>query len=90
MAGADIAVELGRQALLVAFLIAAPMLLTGLVVGITVSILQAATQVQEQTLSFIPKILGMMAALFIFLPWMLSTVTSFAQEVIAGIPMLLR
>jgi len=86
----DIAVELGRQALMVAFLLAAPMLVTGLIVGITVSILQAATQVQEQTLSFIPKILGMMAALFIFLPWMLTTVTGFTQQLLQGLPGLLR
>lgn len=90
MGNIDTAVELGRQALIVAFLLAAPMLLTGLVVGLTVSILQAATQVQEQTLSFIPKILGMMAALFVFLPWMLTTVTSFAQRLLQGLPALLR
>ena len=90
MANADIAVELGRQALMIAFVVAAPMLLTGLIVGVTVSILQAATQVQELTLSFIPKILAMMAALFIFLPWMLTTVTSFAQQLIEGIPGFLR
>ena len=90
MGNIDIAVELGRQALMVAFLLAAPMLVTGLVVGITVSILQAATQVQEQTLSFIPKILAMMAALFIFLPWMLTTVTEFTQQLLQGLPGLLR
>ncbi|HUW58477.1 MAG TPA: flagellar biosynthesis protein FliQ [Planctomycetota bacterium] len=90
MGNIDIAVELGRQALMVAFLLAAPMLVTGLIVGITVSILQAATQVQEQTLSFIPKILGMMAALFIFLPWMLTTVTGFTQQLLQGLPGLLR
>ena len=90
MANADIAVELGRQALMIAFVVAAPMLVTGLIVGVTVSILQAATQVQELTLSFIPKILAMMAALFIFLPWMLTTVTSFAQQLIEGIPGFLR
>ena len=90
MGNVDIAVELGRQALMIAFLLAAPMLITGLLVGLTVSILQAATQVQEQTLSFIPKILGMMAALFIFLPWMLTTVTTFAQRLFLGIPGLLR
>ena len=90
MGNIDTAVELGRQALMVAFLLAAPMLLTGLVVGLTISILQAATQVQEQTLSFIPKILGMMAALFVFLPWMLTTVTSFAQRLLQGLPALLR
>ena len=90
MNNVDVAVELGRQALMVAFLVAAPMLVTGLVVGVVISILQAATQVQEQTLSFIPKILCMMAALFIFLPWMLTTVSGFAQELIESIPNLIR
>ncbi len=90
MNNVDVAVELGRQALMVAFLVAAPMLITGLVVGVIVSILQAATQVQELTLSFIPKILAMMAALFIFLPWMLATMSSFTQQLIESIPTLIR
>ena len=70
--------------------LSAPVLLSALVVGLIVSILQAATQVQEQTLSFIPKILCMMAALFIFLPWMLSTVSGFAQRLFESIPNLIR
>jgi len=75
---------------MVAFLIAAPVLITGLVVGIVVSILQAATQVQEQTLSFVPKILAMTLALFIFLPWMLRTLVEFTQRLIQSIPGLIR
>ena len=90
MGEVDLAIELGRQALMIAFMLAAPMLLTGLIVGLTISILQAATQVQEQTLSFIPKILGMMAALFVFLPWMLTTLRGFAQQLIEGIPGFIR
>ena len=90
MSEVDLAVELGRQALMIAFMVAAPMLLTGLLVGLTVSILQAATQVQEQTLSFIPKILGMMAALFIFLPWMLTTVRGFAVQLLEGMAGFIR
>ena len=86
----DTAVELGRQALTIAFMIAAPVLLTGLVVGLAVSLLQAATQVQEQTLSFIPKILGMMAALFVCLPWMMTTVSGFARQLIDGMPEFIR
>lgn len=90
MGSVDLAVELGRQALWVAFIVAAPVLLTGLVVGVVVSILQAATQVQEQTLTFIPKILAMLAALFIFLPWMLTTVSDFARQLFETIPGFLR
>ena len=90
MNNVDVAVELGRQALMLTFIVAAPVLFTGLVVGLVVSILQAATQVQEQTLSFIPKILGMMAAVFVFLPWMLTTVSSFTRQLIEGMPGFLR
>ena len=90
MGEVDVAIELGRQALMIAFMLAAPMLLTGLVVGLTISILQAATQIQEQTLSFIPKILAMMAALFVFLPWMLTTIRGFAQQLLEGMPGLIR
>ncbi len=90
MNNVDVAVELGRQALMIAFLVSAPMLVTGLIVGVVISVLQAATQVQEQTLSFIPKILCMMAALFIFLPWMLATLSGFASQLIESIPSLIR
>ena len=90
MGDVDLAIELGRQALMIAFMVAAPMLATGLAIGLTVSILQAATQIQEQTLSFIPKIVGMMAALFIFLPWMLTTIRGFAQQLIEGMPGFIR
>ena len=86
----DLAVELGRQGLMIAFMIAAPVLVTGLVVGIIISILQAATQVQEQTLSFVPKILAMTLALFIFLPWMLRTLVDFTRALIQSMPGLIR
>lgn len=65
----DQANELIRQALLMALLVAAPMLLIGLVVGIVVSLFQAVTQIQEQTLSFIPKIAAMVAASILLMPW---------------------
>ena len=90
MSSIEAAVEIGRQALVVAFLISAPMLIVGLLVGVVVSILQAATQIQEQTLSFIPKILAMMAALFVFLPWMIATVIDFTRQLILSMPSLLR
>ena len=86
----DIAVELGRQGLLTTFLVAAPVLITALVVGIIISILQAATQVQEQTLSFVPKILAMTLALFIFMPWMLRMLVEFTRTLILNMPGLIR
>jgi len=64
------ATELVRHTLLLALIVSAPMLLIGLGVGIIVSLLQAVTQIQEQTLSFIPKIVAMVSAAIILMPWM--------------------
>ncbi len=65
----DHATELVRQSLLLALIVSAPMLLIGLVVGILVSLLQAVTQIQEQTLAFIPKIVSMIVAAILLMPW---------------------
>ena len=65
----DDATELIRQTLILAMIVSAPMLLIGLGVGIVVSLLQAVTQIQEQTLSFVPKIAAMVAAAIILMPW---------------------
>ena len=65
----DSATELIRQTLILALLVSAPMLLIGLVVGILVSIVQAVTQIQEQTLTFVPKIAAMVAAAILLMPW---------------------
>ena len=77
----DLASELIRRALLLVLLLSAPMLLAGLAVGVAVSLLQAVTQVQEQTLSFIPKIVVMFVAAVITLPWMAGHLLEFAQDV---------
>ena len=66
--------------------VAMPMLLAGLIVGLAVSVFQAATQIQEQTLSFIPKILALVAVIAIAGPWMLSSVTDWTTELWSGIP----
>jgi flagellar biosynthetic protein FliQ len=63
------ATELIRHSLIIALIISAPMLIIGLVVGVIVSLLQALTQIQEQTLSFVPKIVAMVAAAIILMPW---------------------
>jgi flagellar biosynthetic protein FliQ len=65
----DQATELIRHTLILALIVSAPMLVIGLVVGIVVSLLQAVTQIQEQTLTFIPKITAMFAAAILLLPW---------------------
>ena len=65
----DQATELIRHTLVLALIVSAPMLIIGLVVGVIVSLLQAVTQIQEQTLTFIPKITAMFAAAILLLPW---------------------
>jgi len=79
-------VYLAREALSVVLLVSAPMLGLGMLVGIIVSILQATTQIQEQTLTFVPKIIAVMAAIIIFGPWMLTVVTQFTQNLFYELP----
>jgi flagellar biosynthetic protein FliQ len=83
-------IEITQQAMKVTLMLAAPMLIGALVVGVLVSIFQAVTQIQEQTLSFIPKILVIVAALVIFSPWMMETMTSYTRELFVSIPELVR
>ena len=85
----DQAMDVVRETMMTALLISGPILAVGLVVGLAVSIFQAVTQIQEQTLSFIPKLGVLVAALFIFGPWMLSNIVDFTQRLILNIPQLL-
>lgn len=77
---------IGRQALELTLLVSAPLLLTALVIGLVVSIFQAATQINEMTLSFIPKLLGMFVVLIIAGPWMLEMLTDYMQRLFTSIP----
>jgi flagellar biosynthesis protein FliQ len=79
-------VTVGRHALEVTLLLAAPLLLTALAVGLIVGIFQAATQINEMTLSFIPKLLSMAAVLAITGPWMLRTLVEYTRGLIESIP----
>lgn len=79
---------LGRQAMEVMLLVAAPMLLVALGIGLIVSIFQAATQINETTLSFIPKLVGIFAALVIAGPWMLTVMLDYMRRVFTSIPTL--
>lgn len=81
---------LGRQAMEVTLLVAAPMLLTSLIVGLLVSIFQAATQINESTLSFIPKLLAVFLALIISGPWVLSVMVDYMHKMFAGIPSMVQ
>lgn len=74
------AVDLGRQCLMVTLAISAPVLLIGMVVGLVISVLQAVTQVQEQTLSFVPKIIAMFLAIAFLLPWIAGQLIAFSYE----------
>jgi flagellar biosynthetic protein FliQ len=79
-------VTIGRQALEVTLLLSAPLLLTALGVGLIVGIFQAATQINEMTLSFIPKLLAMAAVLALTGPWMLRTLVEYTRRLIESIP----
>ncbi len=79
-------IEVAHRAVKVALLLSAPMLLGALIIGIMVSLFQAVTQINEQTLSFIPKIIVIVGALVIFSPWMIEILTSFTRELIIDIP----
>jgi flagellar biosynthetic protein FliQ len=77
---------MGRQAMEVTLMISAPLLLVALVVGLAVSIFQAATQINETTLSFIPKLVGIFIALIVAGPWMLSVMLDYMRQILTGIP----
>ena len=78
------------QAIQTALLLAAPMLLVGLIAGVLVSMFQAATQINEMTLVFVPKILCVAAALLIAFPWMLKIMVGFTRDLIANLPVYIR
>lgn len=82
---ADLVITLVMEALKVAVMVAAPMLMFGLVVGLIVSIFQAVTQIQETTLAFVPKILAIVASVAIFFPWMVQLVVSYTSSIILNI-----
>jgi flagellar biosynthetic protein FliQ len=77
---------MGRTAMEITLLVSAPLLLVALIIGLVVSIFQAATQINEATLSFIPKLVGVFVALVIAGPWMLSVMLDYMRQVFTGIP----
>jgi flagellar biosynthetic protein FliQ len=84
----DTVVSLVLQMMEVALKVAMPMLLAGLVVGLAISVLQAVTQIQEQTLSFIPKIAGLAVVLVVAGPWMLGQLLTWSEQLYGQIPAL--
>jgi flagellar biosynthetic protein FliQ len=86
---ADVVMQIGRDALWIAALLSAPILLTALGIGLLIGVFQAATQIQEMTLSFIPKLIGVAAVLVLAGPWMLTLITEWVTELLLSIPLLL-
>lgn len=82
----DVVVKLAMDALLLGMKVALPLLLTGLVIGLFVSVFQAVTQIQEMTLAFIPKILGIAVVLVVAGPWMLDQLVGYTADLYGSIP----
>ena len=82
----DTYADITNQKIKIGLMVSAPMLIGALLIGILVSLFQAVTQINEQTLSFIPKILVIVAALVFFAPWMSDTLTTFTKDLILNIP----
>jgi flagellar biosynthetic protein FliQ len=83
----ELVAELGRQAVETTLLVSAPMLGLSLAIGLLVSIFQAMTQINEATLTFVPKILGIFLASLLFFPWMLGVLINFTTSVLTNIPL---
>ena len=81
----DFVIDIGRKAVQTVLLVAAPMLLAGLIIGLLVSIFQAATQINEQTMTFVPKIVAVLLALLLFGPWIMNIILPFTTSILAGI-----
>ncbi len=82
----DVVLQVGREALFLIVSLAGPLLLAALFVGLLVGVLQAATQIQEQTLSFIPKLLALVVALIFMGPWLLSMWVAYTEQLFFRIP----
>jgi flagellar biosynthesis protein FliQ len=80
------AIDIARQALWTTLVIASPVLVVGLLAGLIIGLLQALTQIQEQTVAFVPKMIAMIVALGLTLPWVINQMVQYSTELISGIP----
>ncbi len=80
------ALDIGRETLMIALVVSFPMLCVGLVVGVAISILQAVTQIQEMTLTFVPKIIAMAVAMAFFMPWIIDKLLTFTRQMLGPMP----
>jgi len=78
------ALDLGREALLTALIIAGPILASGIIVGVVISLIQTLTQLQDQTFSIVPKIVAMLGAAVFFIPWLANRLIEYTQAMFAG------
>lgn len=84
MTGPEV-LDVAREAIITLVVVSAPVMLVGLVVGVAISLLQALTQIQEMTITFVPKMLVILLSLMVFLPFMLATLTSFTESLMSRI-----
>ncbi|MBE6099039.1 MAG: flagellar biosynthesis protein FliQ [Anaerovibrio sp.] len=86
----DLVIQLAQEALRIVLLVSAPMLGLGLIVGLMVSVFQATTSIQEQTLAFIPKIVAVFVAILIFGPWMLRIMVEYFTNTFVNLPLYIK
>ena len=84
----DVVISLALDAMALAMKVGLPLLMVGLIIGLVVSVFQAVTQIQEQTLAFIPKVIGLAIVMVVGGPWMLGQVVTYTQELYSAIPTL--
>jgi flagellar biosynthetic protein FliQ len=82
----EMVMTIGQRALEITIMLSAPLLLAALIIGLLVGVFQAATQINEMTLSFIPKLIGMAGTLVVAGPWMLKTIVGYTKELFESIP----
>jgi flagellar biosynthetic protein FliQ len=80
------AIDLGREALMFTLLISSPVMVAGLVVGLLIAFMQAVTQIQEQTVAFVPKLVAMVVVLSLALPWLIAQMVQYSHDLISHIP----
>lgn len=86
----DMVLNIGREAMMTTLLLASPLLLAALVTGLVVSIIQAVTQINEATLTFIPKIVAIVICLMVLAPWMSQIMTSYTHDLLTSLPDIVR
>ncbi len=86
----DFVLTLGKETVWMVLMVAAPMLIFGLIIGLIISIIMSATQIQEMTLTFVPKIVAVMMALLFFLPWMMRILMDFTIKLYTNIPFYIK